>query len=53
MTNRHRQCLNAVGSGNKATVAKGLFREGLILFNEYAIIAIQLLIPLNRSEVCG
>lgn len=45
------QGLQAVGGGYHATVAVGLLDEALTPFYIYIRIPVQLLIPLNRSEI--
>ena len=49
---RHRQRLHPLGGSNDATVAVSLFQEMFMLFHQHTVKAIQLLIPLQGSEIC-
>lgn len=46
------QCLRSVGCCYDATVAVSLFDEAVVMLYEYTFVAVQLLIPLHRTEVC-
>ena len=43
--------LYAVGCGDETTVAIGLFLIGVVLLDKTAVIAIELLIPLNGTKI--
>ena len=45
------QCLWAVGGGNDAAIAVGLFDEMLVLLNPNLRIAIDFLVPLNGTKI--
>ena len=53
MLHRHRQCLQSIRRRNDTTIAIGLLLVGIILFDESMVKALQLLIPLYRTEVGG
>ena len=50
-SHRNAQCLWAVGGGNDAAIAVGLFDEMLVLFYPNLRIAIDFLVPLNRAKI--
>ena len=53
ITNRHSEGLDAVGGGDEATVAVGLFLKTLPLLYLYLIGTIEFLVPLYGSEISG
>ena len=53
MADGHCQCLHTLSSSNKAAVAVSLLHEGLMHFHQHMLMAIELLIPLNRAEISG
>ena len=49
---RHAESLLPVWSGNEAAVAKSLLYKAVVLLYQNIVVAVQLLIPLHRTEVC-
>ncbi len=43
----------ALGGGDDAAVAVGLLLETLVLLYDYGVVAIEFLIPLDRTEIGG
>ena len=53
MFHRNGECLGAVGCGYDAAVAIGLFLIRVVLLYHTAVVAVKLLIPLDRTEIGG
>ena len=52
MLDRNRQGLRSIGGSYDTAVAIALLLIGVMLFYQDVLVAIQLLIPLHRTEVC-
>jgi hypothetical protein len=48
-----RQRLQAVGGGDDTAVAVGLLHEIVMSLDEAAVITVELLVPLHRTEISG
>ena len=49
---RNRECLNAISCRDDTAVAISLFDKVIVTFDKTLVITMQLLIPLNGSEIC-
>ena len=49
---RDRERLNAIGCWDDTAVAISLFDKVIMTFDKTLVITMQLLIPLNGSEIC-
>ena len=49
---RDRERLNAIGCWDDTAVAISLFNKVIVTFDKTLVITMQLLIPLNGSEIC-
>ena len=49
---RDRERLNAIGCRDDTAVAISLFDKVIMTFDKTLVITMQLLIPLNGSEIC-